>query len=39
MPTIHAIYENGVFKPTEPVSLPESCKVEFELRVVTPPRC
>jgi len=34
MGTIHAIYEDGVFKPTEPVSLPEACEVEFEPRVV-----
>jgi predicted DNA-binding antitoxin AbrB/MazE fold protein len=25
--TIHAIYENGVFKPTEEVALPEGCHV------------
>ncbi len=25
--TIHAIYENGVFKPTESVTLPEGCHV------------
>lgn len=31
MGPIHAIYENGVFKPTEPVSLPEFAPV-----VVTP---
>lgn len=29
---IHAIYENGVFKPTQPVDLPERCEVEFEPR-------
>lgn len=28
--TIHAIYENGVFKPTEPVNLPEHCRVRIE---------
>ena len=27
MPTIPAIYQNGVFKPKEPVSLPEGCEV------------
>jgi predicted DNA-binding antitoxin AbrB/MazE fold protein len=37
MPVIHAVYENGVFRPTEPVDLPESSEVEVELRVVTPP--
>ncbi len=30
MKTIHAIYENGVFKPTEPVNLPEHCNVRVE---------
>lgn len=30
MNTIHAVYENGVFKPTEPVDLPEHCKVRVE---------
>jgi predicted DNA-binding antitoxin AbrB/MazE fold protein len=33
---IHAIYENGVFRPKEPVDLPESSEVEVELRAVTP---
>jgi predicted DNA-binding antitoxin AbrB/MazE fold protein len=27
--TIHAVYQNGVFLPTEPVELPESCHVEL----------
>lgn len=27
MKTIRAIYENGVFRPTEPVDLPEGSKV------------
>lgn len=36
MGTVHAVYENGVFKPTEPVALPEACEVEFEPRIVTP---
>jgi predicted DNA-binding antitoxin AbrB/MazE fold protein len=31
--TIHAIFENGVFRPVEPVGLPERTAVEFELRV------
>lgn len=26
--TVRAIYEDGVFKPTEPVSLPEQTQVE-----------
>jgi predicted DNA-binding antitoxin AbrB/MazE fold protein len=34
MKTIHAIYENGVFRPTEPVNLPERSHVEFEPRQV-----
>ena len=31
--TVHAIYENGVFRPVEPVDLPERTPVEFEPRV------
>jgi predicted DNA-binding antitoxin AbrB/MazE fold protein len=31
--TIHAIYENGVFRPIDPVDLPEHTAVEMELRV------
>lgn len=34
MKTIHAVYEQGVFKPTERVELPEHCEVEFEPRPV-----
>lgn len=34
MSTIHAVYENGVFRPTQPVELPEACEVEFEPRIV-----
>ena len=30
--TIHAVYENGVFRPVEPVDLPEHCEVEVEVR-------
>lgn len=30
MKVIHAIFENGVFRPTEPVDLPERCEVIFE---------
>jgi predicted DNA-binding antitoxin AbrB/MazE fold protein len=26
--TVRAIYENGVFRPTEPVNLPENTEVE-----------
>jgi predicted DNA-binding antitoxin AbrB/MazE fold protein len=32
--TIQAIFEGGVFRPTEPVHLPENCMVEFEPRIV-----
>ena len=31
---IRAIYENGVFKPKEPVELPERAEVEIEARLV-----
>jgi predicted DNA-binding antitoxin AbrB/MazE fold protein len=31
---IHAVYENGVFRPVEPVNLPESCEVEVEVRQI-----
>lgn len=34
MPTIQAIFEDGVFKPLRPVALPERSAVEFEPRVV-----
>jgi predicted DNA-binding antitoxin AbrB/MazE fold protein len=34
MPLITAIYENGVFRPTGPVDLPENTPVEFEPRVI-----
>ena len=29
MATIRAIYENGVFRPLDPVRLPEGCRVEI----------
>jgi predicted DNA-binding antitoxin AbrB/MazE fold protein len=32
--TVHAIYENGVFRPTESVELPEASRVVFELKLV-----
>jgi predicted DNA-binding antitoxin AbrB/MazE fold protein len=31
---IHAVYENGVFRPIERVDLPERCEVEFQIRQV-----
>jgi predicted DNA-binding antitoxin AbrB/MazE fold protein len=33
MKTIHAVFENGVFRPIEPVELPEGTPVD----VLTPP--
>lgn len=36
MKTIHAIFENGVFRPLKKVDLPESTEVEFEPRLVDP---
>lgn len=33
MKTVHAVFENGVFRPTEPVELPEHIEVEFEPRI------
>jgi len=30
--TIHAVYENGVFRPTQKVDLPDPCEVEVEVR-------
>ena len=34
MNRIHAVYENGVFRPLDPVDLPDRCEVEFEPQVV-----
>ena len=34
MSNIHAIYENGVFRPIQPVSLPERSEVEFEIHTI-----
>lgn len=34
-PTVYAIYENGVFRPVEPVNLPNRTPVEFEPRVLS----
>jgi predicted DNA-binding antitoxin AbrB/MazE fold protein len=33
--TVRAIFENGVFKPTEHVELPEKAEVVFEPRLVS----
>jgi predicted DNA-binding antitoxin AbrB/MazE fold protein len=34
METFHAIFENGVFRPTEPVLYPEHSEVELQARIV-----
>lgn len=34
--TIHAVYENGVFRPTTPVDLPEGFEVTIEPRGSAP---
>jgi len=34
MSTVRAIYDKGVFRPTEPVELPDQCEVEFEPRML-----
>ena len=35
--TIHAFYENGRFRPVEPVTLPERTSVEIEVRTSDKP--
>lgn len=32
--TIHAVYENGVFRPMVKVDLPDACEVEVEIRQI-----
>ena len=32
--TIPAVYENGVFRPTVEVDLPDACEVEVEIRQI-----
>lgn len=34
MKEIRAIYENGVFKPLQPVDLPDRTTVKFDLRTI-----
>jgi predicted DNA-binding antitoxin AbrB/MazE fold protein len=34
--TFSAIFENGVFRPVEPVDFPEHCQVCFEVRSIEP---
>ncbi len=36
MKTVQAVYEDGVFRPIGPVTLPEKTRVEFEPRVLEP---
>ena len=38
MGTIHAVFENGVFRPLEEIELPNGAKVEFEPRVIQAPQ-
>jgi predicted DNA-binding antitoxin AbrB/MazE fold protein len=38
MSNIHAIYENGVFRPIQPVSPPERCEVEVEIHAINAER-
>jgi len=33
--TVHAVFENGVFRPTEKVDLPDPCEVEVEVHQVS----
>ena len=33
---IHAVYENGVFRPIQTVELPESCHVELSIHMPPP---
>jgi predicted DNA-binding antitoxin AbrB/MazE fold protein len=32
MQTSHAIYENGLFRPTDTVELPDPCEVELNIQ-------
>ena len=36
MKTVHAIYEHGVFRPTEPVDFPEGSRVVVEPELPEP---
>lgn len=38
MGTVHAVFEDGVFRPLEQIALPNGSKVEFEPRVVQAPK-
>ncbi len=35
MSTVRAIFENGVFRPSGKVDLPDRCEVEFEPKIVS----
>ena len=37
MQSIHATFQRGVFRPVEPVELPDGCEVE--LQIISPPTC
>jgi predicted DNA-binding antitoxin AbrB/MazE fold protein len=37
MGIVHAIFGDGVFRPIDPVDLPERCQVVFEPKVVGEP--
>ncbi|MBN2577911.1 MAG: DUF104 domain-containing protein [Pirellulales bacterium] len=36
MKSVHAHFENGIFRPTEQVDLPEHCEVVFVPTIVEP---
>ena len=36
MKNIHAVYENGIFRPTDPVDLPENSEVELTVHATAP---
>ena len=38
MKTVHAVYEQGVFRPLQGVELPEHTEVEFEPKVISGPQ-
>jgi predicted DNA-binding antitoxin AbrB/MazE fold protein len=35
MKTVHAVYEQGVFRPLQDIELPEHTEVEFEPKVIS----
>ena len=38
MKTVHAVYEQVVFRPLQDIELPEHTEVEFEPKVISRPR-